>query len=267
MVFRSQIEQLKVYYSPEHLLLMEGVTVVEINSNMPPPAEETPDTGDLQGGKEMLLYEDGSIKEGRRIFDDDLGTEVIVSFNKARQESYVFKNNQVFEYSGEGKGKNLGSFSPPGFAHIDFVLPVNTRYMIMHGSMGDSSYPSERLLWQVEYDGLKKTQLSNNPYYSFVRPPKVFLFDEFGEQVVVYYTGSYDFAFGGDSSRPEYSILRFYNSRFPEGRDIIKFGFKAGTVIDVSKVNDAYILTADPSFPAMADKPRVSPKKWKVVID
>lgn len=267
LLFWSQITQLKIQFSPEFIPLIEGVTVTEIDNDEAPSSKEVPDTGDLQGGQEMLLYEDGSIKEGRRVFDDEPGTEVIVSFNKARQASYVFKNNNVFDYAEGGKGNKIGSFSSPGFAHIDFVLPVNDRFMIVHGAMEDSPYPSERVLWQVEYDGLNKIQLSSNPYYSFVRPPKIFVSEDTGEQMLVYYTGSYDFAFGGDSSRPQYSILRLYNSLYPEGRDIIKFGFKAGTIIDASKLDNGYLLTADPSLPAMAGKPRVSPGKWKIVID
>jgi hypothetical protein len=266
MVFISQITQWKVKFSPEFIPLLDGVSVTEVDHNAPPAAEEIPNTGDNEGGQEMLLFEDGTIKEGRRVFEGDPGNEVLVSFNKARQESHVFLANNVFQYAEDRKGNKLGSFSSPEFSYIDFVLPVNKKYMLIDGRMAATPYPSERELWQVEYDSLNKVQLSAKPYFTFSRPPKVFVFEEYGEQAVVYYTGDFSFAFGGDSSRPEFSVLRIYNSQHPEGRDIAKIGFKAGTVLEVSKVDDGYVLIADPSLPTMADKPRVSSRKWKVTL-
>jgi len=266
MIFISQITQFKISFSEEYIPLIDGLTVTELEYDETASPEEKPETGDLEGAQEMLLYEDDSIKEGRRVFDDEPATEVLVAKNKYRQETHVFKNNDVFQYTDGRKGKILGSFTSPEFDYISFVLPVNDRYVLVNGSMKDSPYPSERELWQVEYDGFNKAQLSTKPYYSFVRPPKVFLFEDSNEQVIVYYTESYDFAFGGDSSRPKYSVVRIYNSENPEGRDIIKFGFKAGAVVSVIKVADGYQLITDPSLPAMAEKPRVSPRKWKIVI-
>lgn len=57
---------------------------------------------------------------------------------------------------------------------------------------------------------------------------------------MIYYTGSFDFAFGGDSSRPKFSVLRIYNQQYPEGRDIVRFSFKAGTVVDVRKTEHGF---------------------------
>ena len=267
MIFISQITQFKISFTDEYTPLIDGLIVTEIEHDEPALLREKPDTGDLEGAQEMLLYEDDSIKEGRRVFDDDPGAEVLVAENKYRHEKYVFISNEVFQYTEGRKGEKIGSFTSPEFSYIDFVLPVNDRYVLINGSMKDSPYPSERELWQVEYNDLNKTQLSTTPYYSFVRPPKVFIFEDANEQIVVYYTESYSFAFGGDSSRPKYSVVRIYNSEFPQGRDVIKFGFKAGTVLDVIKIDDGYQLIADPSLPAMAEKSRVSPRKWKVVIN
>jgi len=266
MVFISQITQFKVKASTEYKPLIKGVSVEEVANQTPPTSEDTPDAGDHEAGRKMLLGEDGAIAEGYRVYDDDPEKEVIVAFNDAREESLIFTGNDVFEYV-DGRIENkYGSFPSPEFSYIDLVLPVNRKYMLIHGAMESSPYPSERELWQVEYDGLNKTLLSTKPYYAFSRPPKVFVYDEFDEQAVVYYTESYDFAFGGDSSRPRYSVLRIYNSNYPAGLDIIKFGFKAGTVLDVKKVENGYLVTTDPSLPSMADKPRVSARKWKVDI-
>jgi len=266
LIFISQITQIKVQFSSECTPLIEGLLVSEIPHDDPPADRETPDTGDVEAGQEMLLYEDGSIKEGRRVFDDDPGKEVIVAVNAVNRDAYVITGNEVFPYADGHKGRKIGTFPAPGFSHVDFVLPVNEKYMIVDGAMEDSPYPSERTLWQVEYDGLNKKPLTKEPYFTFDRPPKVFIFRDAGEQLLVYYTGSYSYAYGGDSSRPQYSVLRVYSAQYPEGRDIVKVGFKAGTVLDVSKVDDGYVLTTDPSLPAMAEKPRVPPRKWKISI-
>ena len=265
LAFISQITQVKLKRSPEYILLDKRISVIEVHSDIPPSSKEIPDTGDVEAGREMLLHEDGLIEEGSRVFDDDRRKQVIVAFNEFRQESHVFLKNDVFQYTGERLGDKVGSFESPGFTFVDYVLPVNEYYFIAHGAMKDSSYPEQRSLWQVKYNGLSKLRLSDDPYYAFGRPPKIFVFAD--ERVVVYYTGSYDFAYGGDASRPQFSVLRVYNPDHPDGYDMIKIGFKAGVVLDVRKQGDSYLLITDPSFPAMARKPRVAPRKWIINLN
>lgn len=267
LIFRSELTELKVKKSPEYRPLIDNVIVEEIESDELPLTAEIPNTGDLEAGYEMLLMDDNVVKEGHRVFDDDPGKEVIVAFNKFRQESLVFTGNDIFALNNEHKGNKIGSFPSPQFSYVDYVLPVNGKFMLIDGAMPASAYPSERELWQVEYNGLNKTRLSNDPYYTSTRPPKVFIFKDASEELVVYYTGSFDYAFGGDSSRPEYSVLRVYNAQHPEGLDIVKFGFKAGTIVDVKKMEGGYLVTGDPSRPAMADMPRLSPRIWKVSMN
>lgn len=266
MIFISQITQAKVKLSPEYTSIAEGVVIEELPYDAAPLDWEQPDSGDYPGAKEMLLLDDGKIEEGRRVFDDDPGKEVLVAFNPLRNDAWVFIANEVFEYADGRLGKSVGAFPDPGFSYIDYVLPVNERFMIVDGRMAQSPYPSERRLWQVAYQGLDKTLLSEKPYYTFDRPPKIFAFDQGTEHMLVYYIGDFSFAFGGDSSRPEFSVLRLFNARHPEGIELIKIGFKAGTVIGVEKIDDGYVVITDPSLPAMADQQRQPPRKWKITL-
>ena len=266
MMFIAQITQLKIWLSPEYEHLIEGVSIQELNSDEAALEREVPNTGHVEGSQDVLVFDDGTVKEGRRAFDGDPGKSAVSVYNPMRRQSHLFVGNEVFEYADAKQGARLGGFSSPGFDMVDFVLPVNAQLMIMNGAMDDSPYPSERRLWQVSYDNLEKVLISDDPYYTHARTPKVFVFDQPEEQILVYYEGSFDFAFGGDSSRPKYSVLRLYNAQYPEGVDLIEIGFKAGTVIEVERVDGSYIVTTDPSLPRMTEKSRASLRKWKIVF-
>jgi hypothetical protein len=60
----------------------------------------------------------------------------------------------------------------------------------------------------VEKSTLEKKKIAEDTYFTFVRPPVVFRPKGFGGLVLVYYTGSVNYGFGGDSSRPEFSFIR-----------------------------------------------------------
>ena len=264
MMFISQITQFKVWLSAEYEHLVEGLSIEELPGEPASTEREVPNTGDVEGSQDMLLHDDGTVKDGRHVFDGDPGQSAVGVFNPMRRQSHLFVGNEVFEYADAKQGARLGAFSAPGFDMVDFVLPVNAHLMIMDGAMDDSPYPSESRLWQARYEGLEKQLISDDPYYVHARTPKVFVFDDPEEQMLVYYEGSFDFGFGGDASRPKFSVLRLYNEQHPEGIDLIEIGFKAGTVIEVERVDGAYIVSTDPSLPRMVDKPGVPPRKWKI---
>ena len=264
-VFISQITQIQVSYSSKYKVLADGVSVTEMHTDLL-PSHEHPNTGDMKSGREMLLRDDGYIEEGQRVFDDDPRLAVLVSSNPVRHDAFVVVDNEVYEYATGYKGNRLHDLTEKGISYVSYVLPINAKYMLLEGDTPGSSSAEETMLWQVDYAGFNKTLLTNDPYFSFIRPSKVFVFKETNEQVVVYYIGSYDFAFGGDASRPVWSVIRIYNSQHPEGWNIAKFGYRAGTVLQVDKVTDGYIVTADPSLPAMTEKPRLPPTQWKIAV-
>lgn len=269
MVGVAQITESKVKKSLEFKLLYDGVVIEEISKDEKPLPEKLSlgptGTGDLPAGKEMVLYDDGTIVDERRTHDDSPGVEVEILLSETGNSSLVFRKNEVFIFDNFKLGTRIGEYSNPALGIIRHVSFINEKYILIEGDPADATY-ADSYLWQVERTTLKKEKLAGDIYFSFERPPMVFSPSGFGGVVIVYYTGSFLYAYGGDNSRPKFSVIRIYNNDFPDGKDVAKFGFKAGTIVDVRWENESLILTGDPSRPAMADKPRVPARIWHLQL-
>lgn len=263
MVFISNITEFKLKFSPAKYSLKKGVVIAEISNNEEPRSVTEVTTGDLPAARQMLLHEDKSITEGVRVYDADPAQEVLVIMDQMPGKSLVFKHNEVFVFDEFKLGSLVGKYSNPELEIIRHVAPINEQYILVEGDPATSQY-SDSKLWQLNKNTFTKNIVSEDVYYSFVRPPMVFKPNGFNGTVVVYYTGSVDYAFGGDSSRPEWSVLRIYTEDYPDGIDIAKFGFKAGTIIDVQWNDEALIVTGDPSLPGMARQPARAVRVWEV---
>jgi hypothetical protein len=263
MVFISDITEFKLKFSPEKSSLKKGVVIAEISNNEKPRSVTEVTTGYLPAAQTMLLHEDKSITKGERVFDADPAQEVLVIMDQMPGRSLVFKHNEVFVFDDFKLGSLVGRYSNPELGIIRHVTPVNEQYILVEGDPATSQH-SDPKLWQLNKNTFTKNTVSEDVYYSFVRPPMVFKPGGFNGTVVVYYTGSINYAFGGDSSRPEWSVLRIYTEDYPDGIDIAKFGFKAGTIIDVQWKDEALIVTGDPSLPGMAQQPARAVRVWEV---
>jgi len=264
MVFIENITDNKLRFSPEEVPLISEITISEISNNEKTlPYEYKPGTGDQPGSQTMVLLEDGTIEARQRTFDSDPGKEVDVLISEIDLTTLVFHKNDIFEFNNYHLGRKVGEFSDPKLKFVRHVMPVNDRYVLVNGDREEAQY-AEPYLWQVDRNSLEKTLLTKEPYYSFERPPKIFVADGFNGVVIVYYTGEYSYGFGGDSSRPEYSVIRVYNESFPDGMDVAKFDFKAGTIITVEWENNGLKLTGDPSKPGGEEKNRKPARVWQI---
>src|SRR5690606_25441905 len=129
-------------------------------------------------------------------------------------------------------GEKLASFDNPPLGVLRHIGALNHQYFLLIGDHRESPYADAKL-WLINHTTYEQTQLTEDPYYSFSRPPKVFKPDGLAGEVLVYYVGSISYGFGGDSDRPEYSVVRLFSNAYPQGIDLIKFAFKAGTIVDI----------------------------------
>lgn len=273
MIFIADRTESKVQESPAYIRLLNDVTVQEISKNEKPLPLTNPlgpgGTGNLPASVDMVMEPDGAIVKRSRVFDQDPGQSVKVltvdNSIESPAESYVFIKNILYKFTDGKLGDMIGEYSGPALSHIGHVAYINKKYFLVNGQPASSGYSDSRL-WQVDRRTLHNTEVATDAYYVFDRPPMVFREKGFNGVVVVYYTGDFSYAFGGDSSRPEFSIIRIYNDRYPEGKDIVKIGFKGGTIVDVKADNGSLILTGDPSRPMMAHQPRLPARIWKVTI-
>lgn len=266
MIFISQITDIKKGFDTEFEVKMNGVEIIEISDNEKIlDFDFKPDTGDIEGSKVMVLTPDGMVEDRRRYFDDDTGRELEVVVRGNKLKSLLFKDNDVYEIDEGRAAEMLGSNSGPETGFVRHVLPVNKSVMLVQADNVEVKYV-DTILWQLDLKTFEKFALTDDPYYSHARPPKLFVNDQAEEKIVIYYSGDYSFGFGGHSSRPKKSIVRIYNKEFPDGKDLASFAFKAGTIVDVEWSDAGIILTGDPSKPTGSKKDRLPARKWQMTM-
>lgn len=264
MVFNFQITGTLANLSSEYKKLVEDIDISEISHNeIALPYQFSYDTGEKEGSKTMVLSSDGKIENDRRWFDDDPRQNIEVLIRSENENSLVFKGNKIYLFDDFKLGPELGTFSNPSLKLIRHVMPVNNRYILVAGDREEATYADD-YLWQLDTQTIEKTILTKDPFYSFSRPPKIFMPEGFNGIVIIYYVGSHSFGFGGGSSVPKESVLRVYNNQYPEGQDLVRFYYKAGTIVDVKWNDNSLILTGDPSKPDGAEKYRKPARVWQV---
>lgn len=264
MVFNSDISEFKSKFNNEYEMYVNDLEVVEISNNEKAlPYEFNSDTGEIEGSSQKTLSDDGAIADVIRFFSGDPEKSVEVLLREGNSSSLVFKKNEVYEFDGYKLGSKVGEFSNPALDLIRHVMPVNEKYVLVNGDRINAPY-ADPYLWQVEVKTLKKEILTEDPFFSHSRPPKIFIPDGYNGVVIVYYVGSYSFGYGGGSSVPKFSVIRVYNNKYHEGKDIAKFAYKAGTIVDARWEKDALILTGDPSKPDGKKSARRPARVWKI---
>lgn len=243
-------------------LLADGVSVAEAEHDLSPlPYEFQPPNGDTETAMEVLLTPEGMIEEGRRYFDEDPNRTVWWLQAQPGGRDRVFVDGDVHEMVDGALGHKLTRFSEPALKSVSYVCGVDQRWFLLCGNRLDSAHV-DNVLWQVDQATYQRHLLTKDPYFTFSRPPRLFRPDGFPGTVLVYYEGSVSYGFGGDCSRPRYSILRVFTESRPAGIDLARFSFKAGTLVDVEYRNGELIVTGDPSRPGEPE--RRAPRVWRV---
>ncbi len=271
--------------------LLDGVIITEVEHNRPPlpydygALTSGQDTGDVPGEFTLMLQDDGRLLEGQAYFDHQIErqrsaieymtSDASLFYCLIQQEQQLFFGRaQANEFETvEGQEDRLlrvrtitepfADLSHWGFSEFSYWAAIDQDHFLMVSTEQGKNHWDDKL-WQINRHDLSKTFLADKPYFTHAIPPKVFQPPSFDGSILVHYTDSVDYAFGGDSSRPKYSTVRVFTPQFPEGQDVVKLGFEAGMVVDVSVVEGQLELLTDPSLPAMADKPRVPPRIWQV---
>lgn len=274
MIFVAEITDRKAKKDKDCHLLLEGVRVTELEHKMPPlDYEFRPGTGAMPPAAKALLSPENKIAEGQRFFDSDPSQPVLWLKTAGSLADKIFLKNDVYgvdedDAVAEGDsinekqlGVKIASFDNPPLGVLRHIGALNHQYFLLIGDHHDSPYADAKL-WLVDHTTYKQILLSEDPYYSFSRPPKIFKPEGLDGEVLVYYVGSLDWGFGGNSSRPQYSVVRLFSDAYPQGIDLVKFAFKAGTIVEVEFRDKALILTGDPTVPLTKD--RLPPRLWQV---
>ena len=262
MAFIDKFAEMSIRRMKDVVIEDASFHVVEVEHSLPPlPYEYKPSSGDVPAAREVLLTPTGELQEGRRVFDKDPNRIVRLLDSTEGQLDKVFDGNDIFAKKDERVGGRIHSFAEPSLQILRYVGGVNGDWFLVAGDPEGSPYTNTKL-WQVSHADYSRSLLTEDPYFTFDRPPRLFRPEGFAGEVLVYYTGSVDFGFGGDSSRPKHSVIRLFTEDYPSGHDVARFAFRAGTIVDIKYENGALILYGDPSRPG-AEK-RLPPRLWKL---
>ncbi len=268
MAFIADITEFKLRSAIEVDPLLDGVVITEISkdeSPWPHQWEHDLSTGDVTAAAEMVLFDNGELSEEPRAFDESPGTEVLVLGADVSRPGLIFNGNQIYKVEHGKLGSEYGSFPDFEAFTIPYASPLNADSFLIAGYPADT-LREHLILYQVNSASLKKTQIASDLYYCFLRPPMVFQPKGLDSVIVVYYVGSLNYGFGGDASRPEFSHIRIYNKKFPQGLEIAKFGLKAGTIVDIKSDAHHLTVTGDPSRPAAASQEPKPARIWKIEL-
>lgn len=262
MIFVGWFTERSVRLTRACHLLADRVTLSELRHDLPPlPYEYRPGVGDRGDAREVLLTPEGRVEEGRRYADEDPNRTVWWLEAQPGCPERVFVDGDVYEVVNGALGRKLTTFSEPALQSVSYVGGVDQRWFLLCGNRLESAHV-DNALWQVDQVSFHRRLLTDDPYFTFSRPPKLFKPEGFPGTVLIYYAGSVSYGFGGDCDRPKYSVLRVYTESYPEGIDLVRFGFKAGTLVDVDYREGALIVTGDPSRPLQPV--RRAPRLWRV---
>jgi hypothetical protein len=262
MIFIDKFAELSMRRMTNVVIEDSAFSVVEIEHSLPPlPYEYRPGSGDVPKAREILLTPEGDLQEGRRVFDSDPNKTVDVLESTEGHPDKVFIRNDIFTKQDQRLGDLIHQFAEPSLQIVRYVGGLNSDWFLLEGDPEGSLYTNSKL-WQVSHQDYSRQLLTEDPYYTSARPPRVFQPEGFTGTVLVYYTGSVDFGFGGDSSRPKNSVIRLFTKEYPSGHEVARFAFRAGTIVDVKFEGGSLILYGDPSRPA-SDK-RLPPRVWKL---
>lgn len=237
--------------------------------------------GDPNG--KWLLLDNNTLKAGQRVMIDDPGKPVyrlalapsslspIGISDPAGEDdrALIFSGSKVFSAVNNRVGAELADLSNYPIGGTGYARWLNDQYMVVGGYL-HTDKGTRTPLWQISYPDFSATPIVDDTFYLHVTVPAVYRFPEQNLSVLVYFTGSIAWGFGGDVNKPEYSVIRVYNDRWPAGQDIARFGFSSGIVRSVAAETtddgqSTLVVLTDPTRPSGVEGSEVlPPKQWRV---
>jgi hypothetical protein len=158
----------------------------------------------------------------------------------------VIDGEGFFAFTGGVLGERLGAYDSDARGPISNLMAIGDGRFL-----ADAHYNPNAPATLRQYDLARldePVELTREPYFFFVRPPKL-LDVGGGARALIYYWESANYAFGGDSSRPMYSGVRVYTPEQPDGADVLHTTFRFGVITDLRRDGDEWVVVVDPTSP------------------
>ncbi|MFT6985434.1 MAG: hypothetical protein ACJAT7_001243 [Psychromonas sp.] len=263
LIFVGKITEVKIWFSSTVQILDNNIQVEEKeNVTQQVINVDRKHKSALPLSEKLDLTSQGKLIK-RDIFSNEDQHTAVISLRLGNTErELIFKKNSIYERQDNQIGKLLHELDLSKMK-IQSANYVNEQIVLLSG-MATAPKAFGTYLWQIDLNSFEVILLTTDLYFSSI-PPKILTAKGFDGVIAIYYQDSFIFGFGGDCTQPRISTIRLYSSKYPQGHDIAKFSYKAGTIIDVSVENGVLILTGDPSRPQNGSDNHHRPARfWKI---
>ncbi|WP_444993973.1 hypothetical protein [Aliikangiella sp. IMCC44359] len=270
-----EVSKQKVKNMKDFEVLDAGVSLAELpNSLETIPSEFRSEDTKYFDGKAFVINPEGLLE----VYDPFEHYVDIDKYwgltNEELKYNIVLNDGKVFQIDEQKLGNILHEFNNPSIGKFNYIAAINEEYFLL-GSEFRYDTSNKSFLWQVNKNNYEIIKLTDEPHielshYPYDRYPFVYRGKKFAGTIVVYYTGSLSFAPGGDSIRPEYSVVRIYNDNHPKGKDLVKLSLAAGVITNIEVDEREILILTDPNLPSNSSEPaepETTLRTWKLKID
>ncbi len=260
----SEISRDKVKSMAEYELLADGIHIEEICNELDILTSKfRPTENKERAGVKLLQGQDGKLEKFEPFNDPSKEIDALISNHF--DYNIAFKNSEVYQITQNKMSALIHKFDNPDFEPFRYFAIINNDFFLMSADLKGVEY-AKPILWQLDKTTFEILKITEEPYHTFERPPLILNPNGYTGTIVVYYKGDISFGYGGDSSRPEQSVIRIYDQHHPKGKDIIQMSFAVGTIVNIEMDKKDFLVHTDPSLPSSAGKSRVPPRTWQISI-
>lgn len=262
MMFIAQISQLRVKLSKRYKVLQDGVLVEALSQQDGLHCIRQLSNVQLNSSKKVRLLND-EILETKGRFSDE-GREVCILKDPIKGYELLFDSSQIYHFSDNKKQSKIAELSSPKLRRVSHVSSLDSDNLLLIGAP-DNELGVQYKLYQINIKDFQQGLIAEDIFLarSYVSdfektalPLLVVAAENVQDVFVVYYIGRWAYGFGGDVSRPKYSVIRIYNQQYPQGKDIVKLGLKAGVIKELKFAGDEIFIRCDPGQPTDSKEKR-----------
>lgn len=262
MMFIAQITQLRVKLSKRYKILQEGILIKELPQQDGLHVFDQLNNVQLSSSKKAVLLND-EVLESKGRFSDE-GKEVHILEHQIKGYELLFDSSQIYQFSNKKKQSKIAELSSPKLRRVSHISSLDFDNLLLIGAPDDELGVQDKL-YQINIKDFQQRLIAEDvflsrSYVSNFEKTSLPLLVVAGKDrqavFVVYYSGKWAYGFGGDVSRPKYSVVRIYNQQYPQGKDIVKFGLKAGVIEELKFADDKIFVRCDPGQPTDSKEKR-----------
>lgn len=264
LIFAAQIAEWNVSRATPYAIDSQDITLKDIT-----PVNTESFHGNynalenIRSSYRVYIDKNNKIIQGKENLPPDYRNAQFIAASKYNTK-LVIDRNKVYATDGDNLKELIFEFDEYRNAFINSAHVLDENKLLLDTSFnnGQESHLVELSLDRKKIRKINK-DLRSFPSYGY-HSIRIFEPEHFNGKLVVYYTGTHMFAFGGDSVRPKFSHLMQYNENHPDGLKLLKLAYNSGIIINIEYKGGNLILTGDRNRPRMVKDFERNMSYWQV---